>query len=100
MMMRTKHQKKMNKANSITDYVFLCMRDGSWWTFWDLQSVINDKTGKFYGEPSISAAIRDLRKQPYRVKYSLPMLREIVEKKRITGKKGYKYRLIVGEDYV
>ena len=87
----------MSKANSITDFVYLCMRDGSWWTFWDLQRVIKQKTGKYYGEPSISAAIRDLRKTPYREKYSLQMWGEIVDKKRITEGKGYKYKLLTGE---
>jgi hypothetical protein len=85
---------QMSKANSLTDYVFLCMRDGSWWTFWDLQRVIKDKTGKFYGEPSISAAIRDLRKDPFRSKYGLEMFGETIERRKITDKKGYKYKLI------
>jgi hypothetical protein len=70
------------------------MRNGKWWTFWELQSVIKEKTGKFYGEPSISAAIRELRKTPCREKYNLPFNGEIVDKKRIQGGKGYKYKLI------
>ncbi len=86
----------MSKANSITDFVYLCMRDGSWWTFWELQDVIKTKTGKYYGEPSLSAAIRDLRKTPYREKYDLQMWGEVVEKKRITNGKGYKYKLTTG----
>ena len=95
--MRAKQKKlklKMSKAKSITDFVFLCMRDGCWWTFWELQEVIKTKTGKFYGEPSISAAIRDLRKAPYRLKYGLQSSGETIEKRRIINGKGYKYKLI------
>ena len=81
---------------SINDCVFLCMRNGDWWTFWDLQKTIKLKTGKFYGEPSISASIRELRKSHARDKYNLPKTGEIVERKKISGGKGYKYKLIPG----
>ena len=43
---------------SITDSVYLCLRKGNYMTFWEIQKMINDNTGKFFGEPSISAAIR------------------------------------------
>ena len=84
----------MKNKLSINDCIYLCMGDGRWWTFWELQDVIKQKANKFYGEPSISAGIRDLRKHPCRVKYNLPMTGEIVMRKRIDGGKGYKYRLI------
>lgn len=83
----------MNKL-TLDDCVFLCMRNGQWWTFWDLQKTIKDKTGKFYGEPSISASIRNLRKDYARDKYQLPKYGETVLRKRITEGKGYKYKLI------
>ena len=57
------------KKLSINDCVYKCMQDGRWWTFWELQKTIKEKANKFYGEPSISAAIRDLRKDPFRIKY-------------------------------
>lgn len=79
---------------TLDDCVFLCMRDGRWWTFWDLQATIKEKTGKFYGEPSISAAIRNLRKDYARQKYNLPLFDEVVERKRRSTGKGYQYRLI------
>lgn len=83
---------------TLDDCVYLCMKDGKWWTFWKLQQKIKDKTGNFFGEPSISAAIRDLRKEPQRVKYDLPLYGEIVEKKRMFNSKGYEYKLnIKGE---
>ena len=85
----------MAKKLSINDCVFLCMRNGNWWTFWTLQKVIQERTGKFFGEPSISAAIRELRKTPSREKYNLPNTGEIVDKRRIHGGKGYEYRLIM-----
>lgn len=78
---------------SLDDCVYLCMRDGKWWTFWELQSTIKNKTNKFYGEPSISAAIRNLRKDYCREKYKLPNFGEVVERKRIPNGKGYQYKL-------
>tara|TARA_R100000388_G_scaffold64232_1_gene46810 strand:+ start:313 stop:597 length:285 start_codon:yes stop_codon:yes gene_type:complete len=84
------------KANNLTDYIYLCMRDQEWWTFWDLQTVIKEKTnGKFYGEPSISAAIRNIRKDRYRQRYKIDSsIDDPIERKRIVNGKGYKYRLI------
>ena len=60
----------------------------------ELQDVIKKNTGQLYGEPSISAAIRNLSKQPARVKYGLPAFGEVYEKKLRTSGKGYKYKLI------
>lgn len=88
----------MSKGLSINDCLYKCMQDGRWWTFWDLQAIIKEKAGKFYGEPSISAGIRDFRKMPFRLKYDLPLTAEVVERKRITGGKGYKYRLVRREN--
>ncbi len=79
---------------SLDDCIFLCMRNNEWWTFWDLQKVIKQNTGKFYGEPTISAGIRNMRKPPAIKKYKLPQDKEVIIKKRIAGGKGYKYRLI------
>ena len=85
------------KPNCLDDYVFVCMRNGKWWPFWELQQVIKEKTGKFYGEPTISAAIRNLRKDYARVKYNLSPIDEVVEKKRLWNSNGWKYRLIIKE---
>lgn len=79
---------------SLDDCVYLCMRNGHWWTFWDLQKTIKERTGKFYGEPTISASIRNLRKDWARSKYDLPQFGEVIDKKRISGGKGYQYKLI------
>lgn len=79
---------------TLDDCVYFCMRDGRYWTFWELQDAIKQKTGQFYGEPSISASIRNLRKDPARLKYKLPAFGEVIEKKRRTSGKGYKYKLI------
>ena len=75
---------------TLNDCVYLCMKDGKWWTYWTLQKVIKDKTGTFYGEPSISAAIRNLRKEKEKNKYGLPD--DAVIREKITNQKGYKYR--------
>tara|TARA_R100000353_G_scaffold175924_1_gene147788 strand:+ start:2009 stop:2281 length:273 start_codon:yes stop_codon:yes gene_type:complete len=90
----------MSKPNSVTDYVYLAMRDGQWWTFWELQDIIKINVGKFYGEPTISASIRELRKFEQRKKYGLPLNGEIVIRKKILNKKGNQYRLITGENNV
>ena len=76
---------------TLNDCVYLCMKDGNWWTYWTLQKVIKERTGTFYGEPSISAAIRNLRKEKEKNKYGLPD--DAVIREKITNQKGYKYRL-------
>lgn len=76
---------------TLNDCVYLCMKDGKWWTYWTLQKVIKERTGTFYGEPSISAAIRNLRKDKQKEKYRLPD--DAVIREKITNQKGYKYRL-------
>lgn len=80
--------------SSLDDYVHQCMSNGKFWTFWELRDCIQKNTGIYYGEPTISAAIRNLRKEPARKKYNLCLVDEVVVKKRITGKKGYQYKLI------
>ena len=85
---------KMPSKITLTDAIYLTMRDGKWWTFWDLQRVIKEKTGSFYGEPTISAGIRNLRKDDYRAKYGLPYEGDTVERRRKHGSKGYEYKLI------
>ena len=54
---------------------------------------IQEKTNTFYGEPTISAAIRNLRKEKYRQKYNLSLFGETIIKKRSTSQKGYQYKL-------
>ena len=78
---------------TVKDSVFLCMRNNAWWTFWDLQRVIKEKTGTFYGEATISAAIRELRKPHCRIKYGIPMEGDPVMKRRIGSRVGYQYKL-------
>ena len=90
----------MSKPNSVADYVYLAMSNGQWWTFWELQDVIKRNVGKFYGEPTISAAIRELRKYEPRKKYGLPLNGEIVIKRKIQNRKGNEYRLITGVNNV
>lgn len=81
------------KKLTLDDCVYLCMKNGDWWTFWTLQSTIKDRTGRFFGEPTISASIRNLRKDYAREKYKLNPYGEVIEKRRIEGRKGYEYKL-------
>ena len=84
----------MKKKNlTLDDCVFLVMNKGGWWTFWELQKIIIEHFGTKYGEPSISASIRNLRKEPARLKYGLSKYDEVVFKKRIENGKGFKYKL-------
>ena len=83
------------KKLTLDDMVYLCMKDGiTWWTYWSLQRVIKNKSGTFYGEPSISASIRNLRKEKQRQRYNLKKHGEVIEKRRIKNGKGYEFRLI------
>lgn len=92
----------MRNNGNIRDFVFLCMRHGEWWTFWELQDSIKRHTNIFYNENSISAAIRDLRKLKYRQRYGIdlnidnPVIKQTIKKlNNNTGtEKGYKYKLI------
>ena len=83
----------MKTKLTLDDCVYLCLKDGAWWTFWHLQEAIKGRTGTFYGEPSISAAIRNLRKLPQRAKYNFSPFGEVIEKRRRLTGKGYQYRL-------
>ena len=78
---------------SLQDCVFAEMRNFKPWTFWELQEAIRNDFGTFYGEPTISAAIRELRKSHSRIKYNLPQSGEVVLKERRLSGKGYTYRL-------
>ena len=84
----------MENLSSLDDYVHKCMSNGKFWSFWELKDCIKKNTGQTYGEPTISAAIRNLRKQPARIKYNLCLSDEVIVKKRIDGGKGYQYKLI------
>ena len=84
--------KTFKKNLTLNDCIYLCMRNGKWWTFWNLQQVISEKTGKFYGEPTISAAIRNLRKVQCIEDYDLHD--STIEKRRIDNSRGYEYRIV------
>jgi hypothetical protein len=82
------------KPSNLTDYVYICLANGEWWTFWQLQKVIKEKTNKFYGEPTISAAIRNIRKDEYRTRYNIESsVKDPIERKSIPFSKGNRYRL-------
>jgi len=85
----------MQKKLTLDDCIYICMKNGNWWTFWELQQSIKKNTGNFYGEPTISAAIRNMRKDYAREKYKLPSFGEVIEKKRLWNSKGWKYKLIL-----
>jgi len=73
--------------------VLKCLSDFQPWAFWELQQEIHNGTGQFFGEPTISAAIRRLRRLDSRKKYDLPLTKEIIEREKIFNSTGFKYRL-------
>ena len=87
-----------NNLYSLNDCIYLCLKDGRYYTFWEIQAIIHDKTGKFYGEPTISAGIRNMRKDHCRERYGLKKTGGGGGKKgRETGR-GYKYKLITNKE--
>jgi hypothetical protein len=85
--------------NSCTDYVFLCMRDGRWWTIWKIQEEIeiNPSSRRHYMETAISASIRNLRKPHYRKRYRINgSIQDPVQTRPIPNSKSLEYRLLGG----
>ena len=82
------------KKMTLTDCLYVIMKDGGWFTFWQLQEKIQ-AFGKFYGEATISAGLRKLRNYEERKKYNLKLYGEVVEKRSRLAGKGYEYKLIV-----
>ena len=79
---------------TLTDCLYAIMKDGGWFTFWQLQEKIQ-AFGKFYGEATISAGLRKLRNYEERKKYNLKLYGEVVEKRSRLAGKGYEYKLNV-----
>ena len=84
---------------SLTDAIAELMSDGRPWTFWGLQEAINHQYNCYYGEPTISAGIRALRRHEKRKRYDLPLSGEVLFKERIPSlggaiARGYQYRLL------
>ena len=79
---------------TLTDCLYAIMKDGGWYTFWQLQEKIQ-AFGKFYGEATISAGLRKLRNYEERKKYNLKEYGEGVEKRSRLAGKGYEYKLNV-----
>ena len=92
---------------TLTRALVTLMSNGKPWTFWGLQEAINNRFDEFYGEPTISAGIRELRRIGKRKKYGLPMTGEVISKERIPqssplskryNARGYQYRLITNNE--
>jgi len=82
------------KKMTLTDCLYEIMKDGGWYTFWQLQEKIQ-AFGKFYGEATISAGLRNLRNYEERKRYNLKEYGEVVEKRSRLAGKGYEYKLNV-----
>lgn len=85
----------MNKM-TLEDCLYQVMKDGGWYSFWQLQELISTKfENKFYGEPTISAGLRRFRHQEVRLKYDLETYGEVLQKRRRSSGKGYEYKLVL-----
>ena len=84
---------KSTSNKTCTDLVFELMYDFKPWTFWDLQQTLANDQGKFFGEPTISASIREIRRPSFRQKYNLPLSGEVVVREKRPSGKGFQYRL-------
>tara|TARA_R100000426_G_scaffold74910_1_gene52556 strand:- start:133 stop:408 length:276 start_codon:yes stop_codon:yes gene_type:complete len=78
---------------TLTEMVFEVMIDMRPWTYWNIGQEIHRRHGQFFNDNSISAAIRNLRKQEFKAKLNIKMDADPVIKERIPGKRGYTYRL-------
>ena len=85
--------KKLDQL-TLDDCVFLTLRKGRFMMFHEIQEVIKNTTRKFYGLPTISASIRNMRKDYARNQYELHPYKEVIEKRR--RGKGYEYKLHIG----
>lgn len=70
---------------NLTGLVYDIMRDGRWYTPYELQREIQRRIGVWHSDASTSARIRDLRKQKYG-SYA-------IDKRIREGTKSYEYRL-------
>ena len=86
---------RKSDCTSVSEKVFWLMLDYRWWTFWQLQEAIKDHFGgKFYGEPTISAAIREIRKKDFRMNHGIPnKIPDPVLKRSLSNGSGYQYSL-------
>ena len=81
------------KKLTLDDCVHICLSDGKWHTFWDIQEK-TQQINAYFGETSISASIRNMRKRRCRTKYNLSKYGEVIEKRRRKHGKGWEYRLV------
>lgn len=86
------NEARAEQMKTVSERVFWLMLDFDWWTFWKLQEAIQKRWGRFYGEPTISAAIREIRKSHFRKKWQIPdFIPDPIAKQRFG--KAYQYRL-------
>ena len=92
-------QNKPKSKLTLDDCVFLILRNanlrGEWMNFWTISERILNTVNRKYGEPTISASIRNMRKDHCREAYELPKYGEVIKKRRMFNSKGYEYRLIL-----
>jgi hypothetical protein len=69
----------------LVDMVRTLMKDGNWWTPWELCDAIHCNLGIRVSDSSSSARIRDLRKAQYGA--------HIIRIRKRSGSRAYEYRM-------
>lgn len=89
----------MKPMGSSQDAIYEVMKNGNFYTIWDIRKLIALRYGIHVMETTISAKMRSFRWLENRVKYKLSTdLREevLIKEKRVNGG-GYLYKLIIPE---
>ena len=72
-------------ALTLTGHVREILLTHEWLTPYELQKLVQQKTGEWHSDSAITARLRDLRKVEYGS--------HVIEKRRREGSKSYEYRL-------
>jgi len=106
-------EKPMNKY-TVDDCVFIVLHKAylknEWRMFHEIQESIQNaytntygeqyaKKRRFYGENTIAACVRNMRKARCRESYNLPldMNTEVIVKRKRHNSRGYEYKFAIGE---
>ena len=85
---------KKKRPSNLAEFILIIMRDGRWWTDWDLQKEVHTRFGSYYKDSSLTAARRSLRLPEMRSKYGLPSYGEFILKRKLPKPhRGYEYKI-------
>ncbi len=82
---------------TVKQAVYEVMKDGNFYTIWDLRRLIAFHYDVYSMETSISAVMRSFRWAENRAQFNLSRDQEVLVKKTRQNGKGYVYKLITQE---